>query len=297
MTSSVSLNTGCGSGSCGCSGGASASASLSAAGDAPISIPQDLPTATINGVALHAPGQRPLEEELRERAYAELLRQRAVDQGLLAPHEGLVAPELNDSERQVLEAMVDADVHSPKPQEDECQRYYQAHTTQFTVGQALHVRHILFAVTPGINVQALAVHAEKALLELTHKDTPPSRFAQLAGELSNCPTSTQGGDLGWIGPDDCAPELAKELFHQSHHQGSVGIHPMLVHSRFGFHIVEVLERRAGTLPAYAEVHERIARQLAMQSRARALHQYMTLLAGEAELENITLDAADSPLVQ
>ena len=295
MTSSASLNTGCGSGSCGCSGGASTG--LSAAGAAPISIPQDLPTASINGIALHPAGQRPLEDELRERAYAELLRQRAVAQGLLAPHEGDLAPELGESDRQVLETMVDADVHSPEPLEAECRRYYQAHTTQFTVGQALHVRHILFAVTPGINVQALAVHAEKALLELTHKDTPPSRFAQLAAELSNCPTSSQGGDLGWIGPDDCAPELAKELFHQSHHQGSVGIHPMLVHSRFGFHIVEVLERRAGTVPAYAEVHERIARLLAMQSRARALHQYMTLLAGEAELENIDLEAADSPLVQ
>ena len=259
--------------------------------------PQDLPTATINGIALHAPGQRPLEDELRERAYAELLRQHAVAQGLLAPHEGDLAPELGDADRQVLEAMVDADVHSPKPEEEECLRYYQAHTTQYTVGQALHVRHILFAVTPGINVQALAVHAEKALLELTHKDTSPARFAQLAGELSNCPTSTQGGDLGWIGPDDCAPELAKELFHQSHHQGSVGIHPMLVHSRFGFHIVEVLERRAGTVPAYTEVQERIARQLAMQSRGRALHQYMSLLAGEAALENIALNAADSPLVQ
>ncbi|MGP1629394.1 MAG: peptidylprolyl isomerase [Giesbergeria sp.] len=286
MTSSVSVSSGCGSG-CGC-------ADASAADSGSV---QGLPTASINGIALHAPGQRPPEEALREIAYAELLRQRAVAQGLLAPHNGSVAPELAESERQVLETMVDTDVHSPEPQEEECQRYYQAHTTQFTVGQALHVRHILFAVTPGVNVQALAVRAEKALLELTHKDTPAGRFAELAGELSNCPTSTQGGDLGWISPDDCAPELAKELFHQQHHQGSVGIHPMLVHSRFGFHIVEVLERRAGTVPAYAEVHERIARQLAMQSRARALHQYMTLLAGEAELENIALDAADSPLVQ
>ena len=299
MSSSVSLNTGCGSsgGSCGCSGGATASAGLDAAGAAPLSTPRDLPTASINGIALHRDGQRPLEGELRERAYAELLRQRAVAQGLLAPHDGALAPEPTDSERQVLETMVDTDVHSPEPQEEECQRYYQAHKTQLTVGQALHVRHILFAVTPGINVQALAVHAEKALLELTHKDTPPARFAQLSGELSNCPTSAQGGDLGWIGPDDCAPELAKELFHQSHHQGSVGIHPMLVHSRFGFHIVEVLERRAGTVPQYTEVRERIARQLAMQSRARALHQYMSLLAGEANLQNIALDAADSPLVQ
>ena len=282
MNMPTSTVTGCGSNACAC-----ASAGPSA----------DEPTAYINGIALHESGQRPPLEALRELAYAELLRQRAVMKRLLPRYTGLLAPELGEAERQIIQTLVDGEVSSPQPDDAECQRYYQAHTTQFTVGQALHVRHILFAVTPGINVQALAVHAEKALLELTHKDTPPARFAQLAGELSNCPTSTQGGDLGWIGPDDCAPELAKELFHQSHHQGSVGIHPMLVHSRFGFHIVEVLERRAGTVPAYAEVHERIARQLAMQSRARALHQYMTLLAGEAELENIALDAADSPLVQ
>ncbi len=299
MTLSASLNTGCAStgGTCGCSGGASASKGLDAAGAAPLSPVQEIPTATINGIALHPAGQRPLEEELRERAYTELLRQRAVQQGLLAPHEGASAPELGEAERLVLEAMVDAEVHSPKPQEDECLRYYQAHTTEFTLGQALHMRHILFAVTPGINVQALAVHAEKALLELTHKDTAPARFSQLAAELSNCPSSAQGGDLGWVSPDDCAPELAKELFHQSHHQGSIGIHPMLVHSRFGFHIIDVLERRAGSVPAYAEVRERIARQLAMQSRGRALHQYMSLLAGEAELEYVGLESADTPLVQ
>ncbi len=299
MTLSASTNTGCAStgGSCGCSGGAAPSTGMSVEGSAPITAPKTMPTATINGIALHPTGQRPLEEELRERAYAELLRQRAVQQGLLTAQEGDQAPEMGEAERQVLEQMVDAEVHSPEPQEDECQRYYQAHTTEFTVGQALHVRHILFAVTPGINVQALAVHAEKALLELTHKATPGGRFAQLAGELSNCPTSTQGGDLGWIGPDDCAPELAKELFHQAHHKGSIGIHPMLVHSRFGFHIIEVLERREGTVPAYAEVRERIARQLAMQSRGRALHQYMSLLAGDAELEYLALESADTPLVQ
>lgn len=293
-SNSVSQSTGCGSGSCGCSTGAGAA---DLAGIAPTAPRQEMPTARVNGIALHPAGQRPLEDELRERAYAELLRQRAVSQGLLAERGGDLALEPSEEERQVMETMVDNEVYSPEPQEDECLRYYQSHAAELTIGQALHVRHILFAVTPGINVQALAVHAEKALLELTHKDTPSARFAQLAGELSNCPTSTQGGDLGWISPDDCAPELAKELFHQSHHQGSVGIHPMLVHSRFGFHIVEVLERRAGTVPAYADVKDRIARQLAMQSRGRALHQYMSLLAGEAELEHLALQAADSPLVQ
>ena len=282
MNMPTSTVTGCGSNACAC-----ASAGPSA----------DEPTAYINGIALHESGQRPPLEALRELAYAELLRQRAVMKRLLPRYTGLLAPELGEAERQIIQTLVDGEVSSPQPDDAECQRYYKAHKSQFTVGQALHVRHILFAVTPGVNVHALTVHAEKALLELTRKDAQPGRFAELAAELSNCPTSEQGGDLGWVGPDDCAPELANELFHQKHSQWGMGVHPRLIHTRFGFHIIEVLERRAGRQPAYDEVRERIASQLAIQSRGKALHQYMTLLAGEALLENLELEAADSPLVQ
>lgn len=284
MSTPTSTVTGCGSSSCQC---ASPDLSPQAA----------LPTAAVNGIELHPPGQRPDIGLLRELAYTELLRQQAVTKGLLPRHKELTAPELGEAERKVIEAMVDAEVQSPQPKEEECQRYYEANPSQFMVGQALHVRHILFAVTPGVNVHALTIHAEKALLELTRKDASPERFAQLASELSNCPTSAQGGDLGWIGPDDCAPELANELFHQKHSQWGMGVHPRLIHTRFGFHIIEVLERRAGKQPAYAEVRERIAALLAMQSRARALHQYMSLLVGEALVEGIDLEGADSPLVQ
>jgi peptidyl-prolyl cis-trans isomerase C len=45
------------------------------------------------------------------------------------------------------------------------------------------------------------------------------------------------------------------------------------------------------------VRERIAALLTMQSRAPALHQYMTLLVGPARVEGIELEGADSPLVQ
>ncbi len=286
MPSPTSTVTGCGSSACLCA----SPASPDSAAPAPA-------TASINGIALHAPGQRPDTAELRERAYGELLRQQAVRAGLLPRHTGLTAPEPDEATRHILEAMVDRAVTTPEPTEEECQRYYEANKPQFMVGQALHVRHILFAVTPGVNVHALTVHAEKALLELTGKDAGPERFARLAGELSNCPTSEQGGDLGWIGPDDCAPELANELFHQKHAQWGMGVHPRLIHTRFGFHIIEVLNRRAGKLPAYTEVRQRIAALLAMQSRARALHQYMSLLVGEALVEGIDLEGADSPLVQ
>lgn len=283
LTSPAAVATqGCGSGSCQCATAAAQSA---------------VPTAFVNGIALHAPGQQPDTATLRELAYTELLRQQAVRQGLLPRHPGLTTPELGEAERTVIETMVDQQVVTPQPTDDEGRRYYEAHTAQFVIGQALHVRHILFAVTPGVNVQALTVHAERALLELSHKGVQPARFAQLATELSNCPSGAQGGDLGWIAPDDCAPELATELFHLQHAQSGTGVHPRLFHTRFGFHIIDVMERRSGTQPAYEEVRERIAALLTMQSRARALHQYMSLLVGEADIEGIALEGADSPLVQ
>lgn len=282
MTTSSSASVGCGSGSCQCASAAVALAN---------------PPPSINGIALFEQGQQPPAEAVQELAYAELLRQEAVKAGLLPRHKGLTAPDLNDGERQIVEAMVDGVVVTPQPTAQECQRYYDANKAQFVVGQALHLRHILFAVTPGVNVQALATHAEKALLELLHKNAPAGRFEQLAAELSNCPTSTQGGDLGWVSPEDCVPELANELFHQNHAQRGNGVHTKLMHSRFGFHIMEVLGRCEGEQKTYAEVQERIAAQLTLQSRSKALRQYMSLLVGQALVEGVDLEGSDSPLVQ
>jgi peptidyl-prolyl cis-trans isomerase C len=253
--------------------------------------------AHVNGIALHEPGETLDTQTLRERACTELLRQQAVRAGLLPRYGGLIARAPDETQRQIIEAMVDQVVSVPEPTEDECRRHYAAQKSRFIVGQALHVRHILFAVTPGVNVHALTLRAEAALLELTRKDVSPGRFEQLAGELSNCPSSVQGGDLGWLTPDDCAPELANELFFQSDSRWGMGVHPRLVNTRFGLHIIEVLGRKKGRLPEFEELRQQIASRLLLQSRTTALRQYMQLLVGEAQIEGVDLIGADSPLVQ
>lgn len=274
-----SSSTGCGSETCACAG---------------LAQPQ---VASVNGIALHEPNETLSLQALRERAYTELLRQQAVKAGLLPRYGGLSYREPDEAQRQIMEAMVDAAVSVPEPSEAECQRHYEAQKNRFIVGQALHVRHILFAVTPGVNVHALSQRAEAALLELTRKDVAPGHFEKLAGELSNCPSSAQGGDLGWLTPEDCAPELANELFFQSDSRWGMGVHPRLVHTRFGLHIIEVLGRKKGRLPDFNEVRQQIAGRLTLQSRTTALRQYMLLLVGEANVEGVELEGAESPLVQ
>jgi peptidyl-prolyl cis-trans isomerase C len=59
----------------------------------------------------------------------------------------------------------------------------------------------------------------------------------------------------------------------------------------------VLGRKQGRQLLFDEVRERIAVQLAQQSRAKALHQYIQLLAGQALIEGVSLEGAESPLVQ
>jgi len=253
--------------------------------------------ARINGVALQSLGEQVGADELLERAHTELLRQEAVRLGRLPAVLASVAPALTEAEREAIEALVEEAVVTPAPTDEACERYYTAHKPHFVLGQAMHVRHILFAVTPGVNVHALAQRAEAALLELSRKAVPANRFQELARELSNCPSSAEGGDLGWIGPDDCAPELANELFFQSDAGWGMGVHPRLVHTRYGFHIIEVLGRRKGQLLPYEQVRERIASQLTLQARSTALRHYMMHLVGQARVEGIDMAAADSPLMQ
>ena len=99
--------------------------------------------------------------------------------------------------------------------------------------------------------------------------------------------------LGWLGAADCAPEFARELFGHA----EVGVLPRLVHSRFGLHVVEVLEREPGVAQSFESVRGAVAMSLRQQTYVTALRQYLSLLAGEAAVEGVELDAADTPLVQ
>jgi peptidyl-prolyl cis-trans isomerase C len=73
--------------------------------------------------------------------------------------------------------------------------------------------------------------------------------------------------------------------------------PRLVNTRYGFHIVAVEKRSAGRQVPYEAVHTQIAERLAARVRAKALAQYVRILAGQAAIDGVELGGADSPLVQ
>ena len=250
--------------------------------------------ARVNGVALHPPGVLLPPEALRQRACTELLRQQAQREGLLAATD---TPDLEGATSaaagEAIERLLERALQVPEPSEDACRRYHAAHPTLGGQGERVRLRHVLFAVTPGVDVKQLRQRAEALLLELRCADDGGARFAQAARQWSNCPSGQDGGELGWLATEDCAPEFAREIFGTQ----EVGVLSRLVHSRFGLHVVQVCGRKAAKPKVFEEVQASIALVLRQQAWVNALRQYLQLLAGSAEVEGVQLDAADSPLVQ
>ena len=255
----------------------------------------DTAVARINGIALNAPADVLSPAELRQRACTELLRQAAQRAGLLAADDPPSADGvISEAAAGAIETLLEQSLSVPDPAEDACLRHYVANEAAYRTGERIRVRHILFAVTPGVDVVALRKRAEATLLDVRcHDGKAGDRFAAAAREWSNCPSGAEGGELGMLVAADCAPEFARELFG---HPG-VGVLPRLVHSRFGLHVVEVLEREPGAAQSFDTVRGAVAMSLRQLSYVTALRQYLRLLAGEASIEGVDLDAADTPLVQ
>jgi peptidyl-prolyl cis-trans isomerase C len=258
-------------------------------------VARSTPAPCINGVPLNPLGQTVTAEELRQRACTELLRQAAIQGGLLegadpAPSDGVISAAASEA----IDAWLERELQLPDPTDDACRRHHTANPARYRSGERVRARHILFGVTPGMDVVALRSRAETCLLDVRcHDGSAGDRFGQAARELSNCPSGELGGELGWLDPTDCAPEFASELFGRI----EVGVLPRLVHSRFGLHVVEVLEREPGVAHPFEAVRGAVAMALRQQTYVAALRQILQLLAGRASLEGVQLDACDTPLVQ
>jgi len=255
----------------------------------------DAAIATVAGVPLHAADETLDESTLRQRACTELLRQAAMHEGLLdaadpAPQAGVISAAADAA----IDALLAQALQVPQPDEAACRRTYAAQPARWAAGERALVRHVLFAVTPGVDVAALRQRAEACLVDVRAKARDEGdRFAAVAAETSNCPSGADGGALGWLTARDCAAEFEKEIFGQR----EIGVLPRLVHSRFGLHVVEVLAREPGEVPPYEAVADAVAGLLHRQSWATALRQYLQILAARTPVEGVDLLGAASPLVQ
>jgi peptidyl-prolyl cis-trans isomerase SurA len=98
-----------------------------------------------------------------------------------------------------------------------------------------HARHILIRTSADISDE----DARQTLLDLKQRIEDGEEFADLANEYSDDPGSKiQGGDLGWANPGTFVPAFERVM-------GSLAIGEISdpFKSQFGWHIMQVLDRR------------------------------------------------------
>lgn len=189
-----------------------------------------------------------------------------------------------------IEALFAQEVRVPEADDAACQTFYRNQPQRFTNGELVEARHILFQVTPNVPLELLRETGEAVLAELRAN---PERFAELAKEYSNCSSGAVGGSLGQLTRGQTVPEFEALVFRLK--EGELA--DRLLETRFGLHIAQVLRRIEGTVLPFDAVKAQIADNLTRQSWQRAVHQYMQILVGRADIQGVTLEGEESPLVQ
>jgi peptidyl-prolyl cis-trans isomerase SurA len=100
--------------------------------------------------------------------------------------------------------------------------------------QQTHARHILIKVNEIVSES----EARHKLLGVRDRLVHGGNFAELARLFSQDGSATKGGDLGWIYPGDTVPDFERAM--NALKPGDIS---EAVRSPFGFHLIEVLERR------------------------------------------------------
>lgn len=104
------------------------------------------------------------------------------------------------------------------------------------VVQQTRARHILVKVSPTVT----EADAQKKLLELKERiDSKQATFEEMARQHSNDGSAIKGGDLGWLYPGDTVAEFETVM-----NQLKPGEVSGVVKSPFGFHLIQVVERKA-----------------------------------------------------
>jgi peptidyl-prolyl cis-trans isomerase SurA len=138
-----------------------------------------------------------------------------------------------------------------------------------------HVRHILLRVTDAMP----EAEVKRRLADLRERVIKGGQdFGQLARLYSVDPSSTRGGDLGWLYPGDTVPEFERAMNGLQVKEISEPIK-----SPFGWHLIQVIDRK--TEQASADRNRITARQMLRDRKLEeALQEWLRQLRDRTYVE-------------
>lgn len=140
--------------------------------------------------------------------------------------------------------------------------FYKANQDKLGEAGKVRGRHILKLVKDPKDSAA----AHKSILDISAKLAKGGDFGAIAKVESDDPGSKgNGGDLGWFDPKDMVPEFAAAA-----NTLELGKISGPVRSQFGWHIIQIQDRKSGKAPALDSVKPMIVNMLKSQTAERVI---------------------------
>lgn len=162
--------------------------------------------------------------------------------------------------------------------EVDARKFYDQNPDKFTKPEAVKASHILLGVDQKATAEEKKAAREKAE-KLRKELVGGADFATLAKGNSTCPSSKQGGDLGFFGKGQMVPAFETAAFALK--PGEIS---EVVETQFGYHIIKLTEKKAAEKVEFKEARPRIEEYLKNQKVGAAVNDYLEETRKSAKIE-------------
>ncbi len=135
---------------------------------------------------------------------------------------------------------------TPAPTEEEAKAYYEKNKNQYVTRESVHLHHIL-------------LKTEKEAKEALDRVKKGEKFADVATQVSICPSRAKGGNLDWMPRGSLVKEIEDVAF-----SAKLGQPIGPVQSKYGYHILLVEEKKPEQQNSFDQVRDYVIEQLKAQ---------------------------------
>jgi peptidyl-prolyl cis-trans isomerase C len=177
--------------------------------------------------------------------------------------------------QQLIDKEVDQKV---KITDEESKTFYDTNPQFFQQPERVKASHILIKVDEGASEEKKA-EARKKIKDIQQKVQKGEDFASLAKTYSEGPSAPKGGDLDYFGRGQMVKPFEDAAFSLKLNETSD-----IVETRFGYHLIKVVDKQPAKTLAYADVKDRINKHLKDQKRRTERQLYFDKLKKDAKIE-------------
>jgi peptidyl-prolyl cis-trans isomerase C len=162
--------------------------------------------------------------------------------------------------------------------EAEAKKFYDENLDKFKQNEAVRASHILCGVDASATPEEKKKAKEKAEA-LRKRVLAGEDLAAIAKSDSTCPSSAQGGDLGFFEKGQMVPPFEQAAFALK--PGGIS---EVVETQFGYHIIKQTEKREAATAKFEEVKERLIRYLKGQKVQKGVNDRLVELREKVKIE-------------